>query len=397
MKRRVLLARALVDEPDILLLDEPTNHLDIEAIRWLEDFLLRYGGTLIFVTHDRMFLGRLATRIVELDRGHLYDWACDYPTFLKRKEELLAAEARQAALFDKKLAQEEVWIRKGIEARRTRNEGRVRALKAMREARRAAPRAPGLGADAGAGGRAVRHHGHRGQGGGLRLRGPPGDPGPDHDHHARGQGRDHRPQRLGQDDPAPPPARPGPAARGDGPPRDQPRGRLLRPAQGHARRGEDGPAERERIRDDRHQRPAPARHRLPPGLPLPARAVAEPGEGPLRRRAEPALAGQALHPALERAGPRRADQRPRHRDAGAPGEPAGGLPGDRAAGQPRPGLPQRRGDEHPGDRRRAGRSRSTTAATTITSASASRRPRPRRRPRPPRRRRRPRGRSGLAS
>ncbi len=135
MKRRVLLARSLVDEPDILLLDEPTNHLDIEAIRWLEDFLLRYGGTLIFVTHDRMFLGKLATRIVELDRGHLFDWACDYPTFLMRKEELLAAEARQAALFDKKLAQEETWIRKGVEARRTRNEGRVRALKAMREAR----------------------------------------------------------------------------------------------------------------------------------------------------------------------------------------------------------------------------------------------------------------------
>ena len=135
MKRRVLLARALVGEPDILLLDEPTNHLDIEAIRWLEDFLLRYGGTLIFVTHDRVFLSRLATRIVELDRGRLYDWSCDYPTFLKRKEELLAAESRQDALFDKRLAQEEVWIRKGVEARRTRNEGRVRALKAMREAR----------------------------------------------------------------------------------------------------------------------------------------------------------------------------------------------------------------------------------------------------------------------
>jgi ATP-binding cassette subfamily F protein uup len=135
MKRRVLLARSLVSEPDILLLDEPTNHLDIEAIRWLEDFLIRYGGTLIFVTHDRVFLSRLATRIVELDRGHTYDWACDYPTFLKRKEEVLAAEARQAELFDKKLAQEEVWIRKGIQARRTRNEGRVRALKAMREDR----------------------------------------------------------------------------------------------------------------------------------------------------------------------------------------------------------------------------------------------------------------------
>lgn len=135
MKRRVLLARALVAEPDILLLDEPTNHLDIESIRWLEEFLLRYVGTLVFVTHDRAFLGRLATRIAELDRGRLVDWPCDYPTFLERKEQFLAAEERQAALFDKKLAQEEVWIRKGIQARRTRNEGRVRALEAMRVAR----------------------------------------------------------------------------------------------------------------------------------------------------------------------------------------------------------------------------------------------------------------------
>jgi ABC transport system ATP-binding/permease protein len=135
MKRRVLLAQSLVSEPDILLLDEPTNHLDIDAIRWLEGFLPRAGGTLIFVTHDRVFLEKLATRIVELDRGQLYDWACDYPTFLKRREEVLHAEARQQGLFDKRLAQEEVWIRKGVEARRTRNEGRVRALKAMREQR----------------------------------------------------------------------------------------------------------------------------------------------------------------------------------------------------------------------------------------------------------------------
>ena len=135
MKRRVLLAKALVTEPDILLLDEPTNHLDIESIRWLEAFLLRSGGTIIFVTHDRVFLEKLATRIVELDRGKLYDWACDYPTFLKRRDELLSAEAKQQELFDKRLAQEETWIRKGIEARRTRNEGRVRALKAMREER----------------------------------------------------------------------------------------------------------------------------------------------------------------------------------------------------------------------------------------------------------------------
>jgi ATP-binding cassette subfamily F protein uup len=135
MKRRVLLAQALVSEPDILLLDEPTNHLDIESIAWLEGFLPRAGATLVFVTHDRVFLEKLATRIVELDRGHINDWACDYQTFLLRREDVLAAEARQNALFDKKLAQEEVWIRKGIQARRTRNEGRVRALKALREAR----------------------------------------------------------------------------------------------------------------------------------------------------------------------------------------------------------------------------------------------------------------------
>ena len=136
MKRRVLLARALVAEPDVLLLDEPTNHLDVASIEWLEDFLARFTGTLVFVTHDRAFLTRLATRIVELDRGRLQSWDCDYATFLTRRDELLAAEERQRALFDKKLAQEETWIRKGVEARRTRNEGRVRALKAMRVAHR---------------------------------------------------------------------------------------------------------------------------------------------------------------------------------------------------------------------------------------------------------------------
>ena len=136
MKRRVLLARAIVDDPDILLLDEPTNHLDIESIRWLESFLLRYGGTIVFVTHDRVLLQRLANRILELDRGRLSDWSCDYETFLVRRDQLLAAEARERELFDKKLAEEEKWIRKGVEARRTRNEGRVRALEAMRVAHR---------------------------------------------------------------------------------------------------------------------------------------------------------------------------------------------------------------------------------------------------------------------
>ena len=136
LKRRVYLARGLVRNPDLLLLDEPTNHLDINSIDWLEDFLKRWGGTLLFVTHDRVFLQRLATRIVELDRGKLFDWDCDYSTFVKRKEEMLSAEQSQNAIFDKKLAQEEQWIRKGIEARRTRNEGRVRALKRLREMRR---------------------------------------------------------------------------------------------------------------------------------------------------------------------------------------------------------------------------------------------------------------------
>ena len=136
LKRRVILARGLVRNPDLLLLDEPTNHLDLAAIDWLEDFLQRWGGTLLFVTHDRVFLQHLTTRIVELDRGRLFDWNCDYATFLQRKEAWLNAEEAQNTAFDKKLAQEEQWIRKGIEARRTRNEGRARALKHLRELRR---------------------------------------------------------------------------------------------------------------------------------------------------------------------------------------------------------------------------------------------------------------------
>lgn len=132
MKRRVLLARAIACEPDVLLLDEPTNHLDIESILWLENFLSRWKNTLVFVTHDRSFLQNLATRIWEIDRGRIFDWSCDYATFLVRKEQAIAAEEKQNALFDKRLAEEEVWIRQGIKARRTRNEGRVKALKAMR-------------------------------------------------------------------------------------------------------------------------------------------------------------------------------------------------------------------------------------------------------------------------
>ena len=132
-KRRALLAQALVAEPEVLLLDEPTNHLDIEMIAWLEDFLLAYKGTLIFITHDRMFLRRMATRIIELDRGRMTSWPGNYELYLERKQASLESEAKEQSEFDKKLAKEEVWIRQGIKARRTRNEGRVRDLKKMRD------------------------------------------------------------------------------------------------------------------------------------------------------------------------------------------------------------------------------------------------------------------------
>ena len=134
-RRRVLLARALAGQPGLLLLDEPTNHLDIESMTWLESFLITYAGTVVFVTHDRVFLQNVATRIVELDRGDLSSWPGDYANFLRRKEEWLAAEAVRQDKFDKKLAEEEAWLRQGIKARRTRNEGRVRALMAMRAER----------------------------------------------------------------------------------------------------------------------------------------------------------------------------------------------------------------------------------------------------------------------
>jgi ATP-binding cassette subfamily F protein uup len=143
LKRQVLLKRALVGEPDILLLDEPTNHMDIDSIKELEEMMLRFTGALIFVTHDRMFLQRIATRIVEIDRGSLFDQTCDYETFLERRSADRDAEETQNALFDKKLQQEEHWIRGGIKARRTRNEGRVRELKRMRDLRSSRRERPG--------------------------------------------------------------------------------------------------------------------------------------------------------------------------------------------------------------------------------------------------------------
>lgn len=139
LKRRALLGKSIVGDPDVLLLDEPTNHLDIDSILWLENFLTGFSKTLIFVTHDRAFLTKIATRILEIDRGKLFDWECDYETFLKRKEQALLAQEKQDTLFDKKLAIEETWIRTGIKARRTRNEGRVRRLESMRQQRAARP------------------------------------------------------------------------------------------------------------------------------------------------------------------------------------------------------------------------------------------------------------------
>lgn len=137
LKRRALLSRALVGRPDVLLLDEPTNHLDLDSIVWLEDFLLRRIKTLVFITHDRFFLRRLGTRIIEIDRGRAFDWTCDYDTFLRRRQALLDAEQEHEKRVDRKLSEEEQWIRKGIKARRTRNEGRVRELQKMREQKKA--------------------------------------------------------------------------------------------------------------------------------------------------------------------------------------------------------------------------------------------------------------------
>jgi len=134
MKRRVLLAAALVTEPDLLLLDEPTNHLDLPSIEWLEFYLASYSGALVLVTHDRSFLSKIATKIVDLDRGRLQSYDCSYETFLERRDAFRLSEQKEHALFDKRLAEEEAWIRTGIKARRTRNEGRVRALETMRDA-----------------------------------------------------------------------------------------------------------------------------------------------------------------------------------------------------------------------------------------------------------------------
>ncbi len=335
LKRRVLLAQALVRDPDLLLLDEPTNHLDIESIQWLENFLLNYNGTLLFVTHDRQLLQNLATRIVDLDRGRLTSWPGDYATYLQRKQEQLDVETTHNALFDKKLAQEEVWIRQGVKARRTRNEGRVRALLDLRNERRERREVSGrvrLSQQAGAAsgkivieaegvsfaynGRTIVRDfsttllrgdkigiiGPNGAGKTTLIRLLLGELAPD-------QGTDQAGYEAAD--------------------------RLLRSAARQARSGTERSGKHQpRQRADRDQRQVASRAELPAGFSVHARARPHTGKSPVRRRAQPAVAGAAVRAAVESVGARRTDQRSRHRHAGTARRMAAVLPGHRAAGQP---------------------------------------------------------------
>ncbi len=348
MKRRVLLARSVVANPDILLLDEPTNHLDIDSIRWLEDFLLRFAGTLVFVTHDRVFLERLATRILDLDRGRLADFPGDYANYLRRRDEILHAEARQNELFDKKQAQEEVWIRTGIQARRTRNEGRVRALEAMRVDR-------------------ARRRERQGK---ARIQVQEAERSGTLVIEAKGASfaYDGRPVVAGLTTTI---------NRGDKVGIVGPNGSgkttllglllgTLPPQEGTIRTGtnlevayfdqlkatlDDERTVQDNVSDGYETISIDGQPRHVLGylqdFLIASWPVAEPRQVPLGRRAHEAVAGQTVHEAFKRPGDGRADQRSRYRDPRAPRKPPRRLPGNRPSRQPRPRLPQQRRYQHP--------------------------------------------------
>ncbi|MDE1170755.1 MAG: ATP-binding cassette domain-containing protein [Verrucomicrobium sp.] len=341
LKRRVLLAKALAGKPDVLLLDEPTNHLDLDSILWLEKALLSLKPTLFFVTHDRAFLRKLATRIVELDRGKLTSWSCGYDEFLVRKAAALEAEEKQRAAFDKKLAQEEAWLRQGVKARRTRNEGRVRALEKMRVERGQRREREGTARLGISGGTPSGYKVIEAQDVSFSYGGSPvvqsftstlcrgdkiGIVGPN------GAGKTTLLKLL-----LGPIGAPG----RDGEARHQPPGRLPGPAPRADRRGEDRGPERRGRRGKRHlPGPLSPHPQLPAGLPFPRRPHPHAGEGPFRRRTQPAPVGPPLPPARQRPGPRRADERPRRGDAGTAGRAPGRVRRDAPPGFPRPRLSQ---------------------------------------------------------
>jgi ABC transport system ATP-binding/permease protein len=317
-RKRVALARALASEPELLLLDEPTNHLDFAAIEWLENQLAEFPGALLFITHDRAFLDRLANRIVELDRGQLRQYPGNFSAYQTRKAEQLEVEAAQSRKFDKFWKQEEVWIRKGIEARRTRNEGRVRRLESLRReraARRERIGQVGFALDAGekssgnwwpnsirsasptASNVLIRDFTTRIlRGDKLGLIGP------------NGAGKTTL-IRLILGELEPTQGRSNAAPPGSG---------LLRPVpQPTGRRGHADRHHLARLGLRRHRRPEETRHRLPGGIPVSRRTRPRQGLRAVRRRAQPAVAGAPVRPAGQPAGARRTDQRPRHRHPGA--------------------------------------------------------------------------------